>query len=240
MQNKDKVAFFDIDGTLFRWSLFLGYTHLMMQKGFLPDDVHKELLVAKKRWQDREGEFSEYVNMAIDIFESNISGVSVDDFLNCVQEVVDTYGRRTYVYTRELIQELKSQGYKIIAISHSAKLALDIFCPRYGFDKTYGYMYEIENGKFTGKIMHGDITDKGQIIRRAVEKENLSLKDSYAVGDTNSDIAMLKMVENPIAFNPNMTLYQETKKQGWKMVVERKDVIYNIQNGKKTNKQQTI
>lgn len=209
----------------------MDYTHLMLQRGLLPKHAEKDIVLAKERWQNREGDFVEYVDKAVAVFEENIKGVAVEDFLDCVKEVVDKSGRRVYVYTRELIKELKSQGYNIVAISHSAKLALDVFCPQYGFDKVYGFMFEIEDGKFAGKIMHNDIRDKGLIIRRAVEKENLSLKDSYAVGDTHADIAMLKMVENPIAFNPNKELYKEAKKQGWKIVVERKDVIYNIQDG---------
>ena len=38
----------------------------------------------------------------------------------------------------------------------------------------------------------------------------------------------LEMVENPICFNPNEKLYTEAKRQGWKVVVERKDVIYEL------------
>jgi phosphoserine phosphatase len=39
---------------------------------------------------------------------------------------------------------------------------------------------------------------------------------------------MLEAVENPIAFNPNQTLYNHAKKRGWEIVVERKDVIYEL------------
>ncbi|GAI32477.1 unnamed protein product, partial [marine sediment metagenome] len=34
------------------------------------------------------------------------------------------------------------------------------------------------------------------------------------VGDTESDIAFLKMVEKPICFNPNKKLYQYAKRVG--------------------------
>jgi len=56
----------------------------------------------------------------------------------------------------------------------------------------------------------------------------LTLKGSVGVGDTESDIAFLKMVEKPICFNPNQKLYQYAKRAGWKIVVERKDVIYHL------------
>ncbi|MBI2055454.1 MAG: hypothetical protein HYT42_01035 [Candidatus Sungbacteria bacterium] len=48
------------------------------------------------------------------------------------------------------------------------------------------------------------------------------------MGDTESDVSFLKLVERPIAFNPSMKLYKYAKKRGWEVVVERKDVIYRL------------
>jgi len=72
------------------------------------------------------------------------------------------------------------------------------------------------------------ISDKAKVLERAVQKEGLTLEGSIGVGDTEGDITMLSKVEQPICFNPNQLLYNEAKKQGWKIVVERKDVIYEI------------
>ena len=51
-------------------------------------------------------------------------------------------------------------------------------------------MYEVnEKGIFTGKIMLREmISDKAKVLQRAIEKENLTIEDSIAVGDTESDI----------------------------------------------------
>lgn len=70
--------------------------------------------------------------------------------------------------------------------------------------------------------------DKAVILKRAVGKEGLALKGSVGVGDTESDIPFLKMVERPICFNPNKKLYRYAKRKGWPIVVERKDMIYNL------------
>ena len=99
------------------------------------------------------------------------------------------------------------------------------------FSTTYvAKKYEVDkNNKFTGKALFTDLIDnKNKILKRAVEKESLSLKGSVGVGDTESDIAFLKMVERPICFNPNKKLYTRAKRSGWKVVVERKDMIYEI------------
>ncbi len=72
------------------------------------------------------------------------------------------------------------------------------------------------------------IQDKAAIMRHAMKKFNGEYRGSVVVGDTESDIPMLKLAGKPIAFNPNQRLYRYAKKHGWKIVVERKDVIYEI------------
>ena len=52
---------------------------------------------------------------------------------------------------------------------------------------------------------------------------------SIAVGDSESDIAMLASVESPIAFNPTKQLLAHAQAAGWKVVIERKNVIYELE-----------
>jgi len=91
-------------------------------------------------------------------------------------------------------------------------------------------IYEVDKSEvFTGNVEYEDlIKRKDKILKRAIEKENLTLRGSVGVGDTESDIAMLKMVSRPIAFNPNKKLYQAAKKNRWEIVLERKDMIYKL------------
>jgi phosphoserine phosphatase len=42
-------------------------------------------------------------------------------------------------------------------------------------------------------------------------------------------VGFLEMVHTPIAFNPNRSLFEVARRSSWPIVVERKDVIYNLQ-----------
>ena len=66
------------------------------------------------------------------------------------------------------------------------------------------------------------------MVKQYAYENNLTLKGSYGIGDTESDASFLKLVENPIAFNPNKNLKKIAEKEGWRLVVEKKDVIYEI------------
>lgn len=229
-KTKKPVAVFDVDGTIFRSSLLIRLVETMVAEGILPKAVETHYRAAHKRWLDREGGYGEYINAMVDAFYGNIKGVHYSDFVEISKKVVHNQGKHTYRYTRNLIKELKKEGYFLLAVSHSPKTILDQFCPGLGFDKTYGMIYEIgPEDRLTGEVVDKHlILNKSYIVKRAVEKEGLTFASSVGVGDTESDISFLDIVEKPICFNPNANLYRHAKLNKWDIVVERKDVIYEI------------
>ncbi len=225
-----KVAVFDIDGTIFRSSLLIELVEALIAEGVFSEDVRKIYARAYKNWLDRKDVYEKYIEGVIRAFNRRIKGIEQKKFLKVAKKVIAFHKNRVYRFTRDLVQDLKKKKYYLLAISNSPREIVEEFCQKLGFNKVYGRIYETDKkGKLTGKILYLDmITDKAKILKRAVEKENLTLRGSVGVGDTESDIAFLKMVSRPICFNPNQKLYNYAKKKGWEIVVERKDVIYTL------------
>jgi HAD superfamily phosphoserine phosphatase-like hydrolase len=228
---KKKVAVFDVDGTIFRSSLLIEVVEVCIQNGLFPAEAREAYTAEYDSWQNREGEYHEYIMAVVDSFMTHIKGVFYGDFVELARKTLEEQQNRTYRYTRDLVVKLKKDGYFLLAISHSPKTILDIFCPAMGFDKVYGMLYEIgPSDKFTGVVSDQSfILNKAAVLKRAIEKEGLSFQGSIGVGDTESDISFLELVEQPICFNPNSGLYKVAKSRKWKVVVERKDVIYEIE-----------
>ncbi|MCK5096036.1 MAG: HAD-IB family hydrolase [Candidatus Pacebacteria bacterium] len=228
---KKKVAIFDIDGTIFRSSLLIELVELLIQREIFPPSARKVYQKTHRSWLARTGSYEEYINDVISVFETHLKGVSYEDFITAAKDVVEEKKDHVYLYTRDMVKKLKKDGYFLLAISQSPKGILDEFCKELGFDKVYGRFYELgPTDLFTGETvdMHL-IGNKANIVKRAVEKENLTLEGSVGVGDTEGDIPLLEMVDDPICFNPNSSLYKIAKINNWKVVIERKDVIYKIQ-----------
>jgi HAD superfamily phosphoserine phosphatase-like hydrolase len=225
-----KVAFFDIDGTVFRSSLLVELVEVCVREGVLPASMRSGYVHAYDAWRNREGSYEAYINAVVTAFRQHIRGVYYGDFADIGRKVVEEQGRRTYRYTRDLIADLRSKDYYIVAISHSPKFILDEFCEQYGFDKVYGRIYEIgPRDLFTGVVVEEELmSDKANVVSRVIKKEGLSREGSIGVGDTESDIPLLEAVEMPICFNPNQSLYAHAKQRGWPVVVERKDVVYTL------------
>lgn len=225
-----RVAVFDVDGTIFRSSLLIQLVNTLIEDGVFPKEARRVYEREYEKWLNREGGYQEYINAVVQAFNKYLKGVHYGALADAAEEVVEAQWKRVYRYTRDLIKDLRERDYYLLAVSHSPKTVLDKFCPRMGFDKAYGIVYEIGPQElFTGKMLEEHlILNKAAILKRAVEKENLTLAHSIGVGDTESDISFLELVAQPICFNPNMNLYRYAKRFKWKVVVERKDVVYEI------------
>lgn len=225
-----KVAFFDIDGTVFRSSLLIEVVEACIEQGVFPLRARDAYAQSYEAWMNREGTYDAYMEAIIATFLVHIRGVHYSTFAEVGKRVVELHRKRTYRYTRDLVRDLKGKGYYIVAISQSPKTLLDDFCTSYGFDKVYGRIYEIgPRDLFTGIVTEKDfISDKARVVARVFEKEGFPQEGSIGVGDTDGDIPLLESVEMPICFNPNRTLFEYAQTKQWPIVVERKDVVYTI------------
>lgn len=228
---KTKLAIFDIDGTIFRSSLLIELCHELVRRGIFPAAANREIQTEYVEWLDRKGSYEAYINKVVKIYVKYITGKSYSWVRRVAAQVIAEQKNRVYRFTRDLIKRLKQQKYFLVAISGSPSYIVETYAKAIGFNLFFGTELEVSRGKFTGKAVNLDSgLNKAKIVKSLLKQyPQLSLKQSLAVGDTESDVPMLQLVGKPIAFNPNLELAKTAKKHNWQVVVERKDVMYNIE-----------
>lgn len=231
-KKKQKIAVFDIDGTIFRKNLAFELIDELVWLKIFPKEARKKLGMYYAVWLEHEGTYEIYRKALVDLYAEYIVGCSVEDVQKASQIVVPFHKKRTYIFAERLIKKFRQENYNIIAISGSPIEIVEEYNNNYlKFDKVFGSVYETdENGIYTGKALFEPPKNKGQVVKQYVFENGFTLKGSYGVGDTESDTGFLEIVENPIAFNPNQNLKKIAEARGWRIVVEKKDVIYEIKN----------
>lgn len=227
---KKKLAIFDIDGTIFRKNLhFELINELAWMKAF-PLDIRNQLTEIYTNWLEHEGTYDDYRKALVALYAEHIKGCSKTDVIKAAKTVIPFHAKRTYIYAERLIKKLRKERYHIIAASGSPLEIVEEYNREYlKFDKVFGSIYAVDkNDRYTGEATFEPSKNKGHLIEQYVYEHNLSLDDSYGIGDTESDISFLKLVTYPIAFNPNQNLREVATKEKWQIVVEKKDVIYEI------------
>lgn len=226
-----KFAAFDIDGTLFRWQLFHELVFALKDMGCFDDKTSKELDEAFLAWRGWHMSFDDYEMKVVQAIETNLASLPPGGFDTAAIGIVKKSGHKVYKYTRDLITRLKKDGYHIIAISGSQQEVIEPFAELYGFDGCIGALYERKAGLFTGKKLRHIPGNKATLLKEYIETNELDYRDSVAVGDSAGDIPMLELVDHPIAFNPAHDLMEFAMQAGWKIVLERKNVAYELERG---------
>ncbi len=223
-------AVFDLDGTLIRWQLYHALTDGLVKAGFADPQAFLPIKEARMSWKRREtgDSFSEYEKYLIDAFEEILTNLEPQQLETVTRGVFEEYKDQVYTYTRDLAAELKNRGYFLLAISGSQIEIVKKIADHYGFDDCVGTIYQQENGKFTGQKIIGS-GDKATTLHQLMNKHGLGLEGSLAVGDSASDISMMQIVQLPIAFNPEKALFEAAAQAGWKIVLERKNMVYELE-----------
>lgn len=224
---KKPLAIFDIDGTIFRSSLLIELNWKLIKEGIFPSVVKSRLDKHYFSWIDRRGSYGDYINEVVQIYDKHIKGCKAADIKRLSCFVIQEQKDRVYVYTRDLIKKLR-KSHLLAAVSGSPIEIVGEFNRYWKFDYILATKREVKNGIYTGKGKRTPAVDKKSVLLELVKNEGLDFVNSIGVGDTESDIGIFELVEEPICFNPNKNLYEIAKSRGWKIVVERKDVIFIV------------
>ncbi len=226
-----KFAVFDIDGTVIRWQLYHAIVHELAKMGAMGPKADLLIRQARMNWKQRlhHDSFHDYEMVLVEEYRKARHQIKISDFETAVDTVFDAYKDQVYNYTRDLIKRLKGEGYMLFAVSGSQQEIVEKFGAYYGFDDVIGSSYtRTPDGKL-GETAYSPVLDgKGPALKKLIDKHGVSLAESYAIGDSLSDAVMLEMVERPIAFNPDDNLYNKARSEGWDIVVERKNVVYQL------------
>lgn len=222
-------AVFDIDGTLIRWQLYHAIADSLARQGHIKPETYQTMRESRMAWKRRTGSsFKDYERQVIENYEAVLKTLSFKEFEQAIDSVFEEYKDQTYTYTRDLIAKLKHDGYLLFAISGSQTEIVSKIAAYYDFDDYIGTVYKRNDIGFTGSKTIGSL-NKDTTLKALVQKHGTNFKSSIGVGDSHSDISMLEIVDQPIAFNPEAELFKHAKARGWKVVIERKNMIYTLQ-----------
>lgn len=233
--SQKKFAAFDIDGTLYRSGLYREVVFELLRMKILPEEFVTELNDKMRIWRHRlhGSAFEEFELFLTSYLDEHLPKLKVADYETAVERVLAAKGDDVYAYTRDLARDLRSQGYFLIAISGSQQELVEPFAKKNNFDAWIGQHWERDGDHFTGNITKTH-TGKDKILKALIEEHDLTLDGSYAVGDSNGDVGMLEMVDHPITFNPTHELLEKALARKWRVVIERKNVIYELGNNDDT------
>jgi HAD superfamily hydrolase (TIGR01490 family) len=149
-----------------------------------------------------------------------LAGVPERDLRRMAPRVLAGVLPRLYPQMLAVAYEHQDAGrpiYICTAASHEMARLLSLVL---SFDGGIGSRSEVVDGVYTGR--EGGLftyrEGKAQAIRELAEANGYDLAQCYAYSDSESDLPMLRAVGHPVAVNPDSTLAQVARDEGWELL----------------------
>ena len=149
-----------------------------------------------------------------------VKGREVAEIVTYGEEIYDELlAPRIYSGTRALAQQHLDNGERVWLVTATPVEHATIISRRLGLTGALGTVSEVENGRYTGRLvgepLHGPA--KAEAVRALAEREGLDLSRCTAYSDSANDIPMLSVVGRAVAVNPDGELRDAAREHGWEI-----------------------
>lgn len=212
------LAIFDLDNTLiagdsdYLWGEFL---------------VAKKLVDAEYFKQKNDEFYQDYENGTLDIFaylEFSLAPLAehTKDQLNTLhEEFMLEYIRPIMLpQAQALVDEHKAKGDTLLVITATNRFVTEAIVKSFGIENLLAIEIETKDGRYTGKCEGVPSFKEGKVTRlqQWIEQHKVSLEGAYFYSDSHNDLPLLKMVDHPIAVNPDEQLNEVAIENKWKIL----------------------
>ncbi len=119
-----------------------------------------------------------------------------------------------------LIADHKARGHTLLIITATNVFITRPIAAALGIENLLGCEAEIANDMYTGKPIGVPSYREGKVTRLKewLKEKDESMDGAYFYSDSQHDIPLLQLVDNPIAVDPDDTLRAKAQQSGWEIL----------------------
>ncbi|ADU29600.1 HAD family hydrolase [Evansella cellulosilytica] len=218
-----KVAIFDFDGTLFPKETFP-----LMMKHLKTHPVHKNkyrkfigrllpVYIAYKCKLYREKKMKEY---SMKCFLSSLGTIREKEVEQFFEELAAHMKENLDERVIKKLEAHRKEGYYIMLVSGAFEPLLYAVTENITFDRIIGTVIPYKENKLNvqAPISHVNGERKKEKILEALIENEVDWQNSFAYGDSYSDLDVLQLVGNAVAVQPEPRLLEVAKKMEWEII----------------------
>jgi len=120
----------------------------------------------------------------------------------------------------ELLARHRTRGDTLLIITATNRFITGPIAERLGVDDLIAVEPEVIDGRYTGRVTGTPSYREGKVtrIREWLADKDLTLDNAWFYSDSHNDLALLELVEHPVAVDPDPTLRTEAEARGWKII----------------------
>ncbi len=125
---------------------------------------------------------------------------------------------------QQLIDKHQSRGDTLMVITATNRFVTEPIVKLYGIDILLATPPEFINGKYTGAFTGIPCFQEGKVklLKEWLKQSGESLVNSWFYSDSHNDLPLLRLVDNPVAVDPDQKLKVYAENNNWPIISLRK------------------
>jgi len=212
------LAIFDLDNTLiaddsdFLWGQFL------VDHGIVDKDYYES--VNAKFYED-------YKEGTLDIVEFlgfSLAPLAMHD-VNQLHEWREAFVESiikpiTLKAAHTLVERHREAGDTLLVVTATNRFVTEPIVKLYGIEHLLATTPEMKHGQYTGKFIGKPCFQEGKIthLQQWLADTGHTLEDSYFYSDSHNDLPLLRLVDHPVAVDPDVKLREAAENASWPII----------------------
>ncbi|MCK5831841.1 MAG: HAD family hydrolase [Methylococcales bacterium] len=119
-----------------------------------------------------------------------------------------------------LVNKHRFKGDTVLVITATNRFVTEPIVKLFGIDNLLATTPEFIEGQYTGKFEGTPCFQEGKVtlLKEWLKDSTETMENSWFYSDSHNDIPLLKLVDNPVAVDPDEKLKTHAQKQGWSII----------------------
>ncbi len=212
------LAIFDLDNTLisddsdFLWGQFL------VDQGIV-DKQHYEQANAKFYEDYKLGQLDivEFLNFSLSPLANNDSQQLFKWRQQFIEEIIKPIQLKPAI---RLVNKHRFKGDTVLVITATNRFVTEPIVKLFGIDNLLATTPEFINNQYTGQFEGIPCFQEGKVkmLEQWLADSSETMEDSWFYSDSHNDLPLLKLVDNPVAVDPDDQLRDYAQQQDWTII----------------------
>ena len=212
------LAIFDLDNTLisddsdFLWGQFL------VDRGIVDKDLYEE---ANTRFYEdyKQGKLDivEFLHFSLAPLANNKPEQLYKWRAQFIEEIIKPIQLKPAI---RLVNKHRFRGDTVMVITATNRFVTEPIVKLFGIDNLLATTPEFIEGRYTGKFNGTPCFQEGKVtlLNEWLESSSETLENSWFYSDSHNDLALLKLVDNPVAVDPDEKLGDYARQADWSII----------------------
>ncbi|HEX8947167.1 MAG TPA: HAD-IB family hydrolase [Candidatus Paceibacterota bacterium] len=212
-----EVVFFDIDGTLVDGNLQLSFLAFLHKKGVMSFAQRARTVF---HYVLHLAGFHTHHRAAFEAALSGLRGRSPEYLQELVADFLQSENIPIYAGAMEIIKEHRENGRRVVLLTTIVETLAQAVAEREGAVAALGTHLEMRDGLYTGHLSGQPVygQEKVEAAEAYLHAHNLTWANTWAYGDSASDLLLLEKVAHGFVVNPSHKMQSRLQQTHCKVV----------------------